>query len=89
MGDKVAAITESAMRGEIGFRESFHQRIALLKGMPETVLSGIADNLPITEGGKALPSLFAPPSFSRLCRSLTCLALGYARDGGRGKKGDQ
>lgn len=56
VGEQVAAITESAMRGEIGFRESFHQRIALLKGMPETVLNGIADNLPITEGAPRLIS---------------------------------
>ena len=34
----VAEITEAAMRGELNFKESFHARIALLKGMPETVL---------------------------------------------------
>ncbi len=54
VGDKVAAITESAMRGEIDFSESFRQRMALLKGMDESVLKGIAERLPITEGAARL-----------------------------------
>jgi phosphoserine phosphatase len=33
----VAEITESAMRGELDFKESFRRRMRLLKGMPETV----------------------------------------------------
>lgn len=50
VGDKVKAITESAMRGEIDFNESFKQRVALLKGLDESVMKEIAENLPITEG---------------------------------------
>ncbi|MEF9923641.1 MAG: phosphoserine phosphatase SerB [Muribaculaceae bacterium] len=50
VGDKVKAITESAMRGEIDFSESFRERVALLKGLDESVLKDIAENLPITEG---------------------------------------
>ncbi|MCH5222097.1 MAG: phosphoserine phosphatase SerB [Muribaculaceae bacterium] len=50
VGDKVKAITESAMRGEIDFCESFKKRIALLEGLDESVLRDIAENLPITEG---------------------------------------
>ena len=56
VGEQVAAITESAMRGEIDFSESFRQRMALLKGMDESVLKGIADSLPITEGAARLIS---------------------------------
>jgi len=56
VGEQVAAITESAMRGEIDFSESFRQRMALLKGMDESVLKGIAENLPITEGAARLIS---------------------------------
>ena len=48
--DKVAAITERAMRGEIDFKESFTERVALLKGLDVSVMQDIADNLPITEG---------------------------------------
>ena len=49
-GDKVRAITESAMRGEIDFCESFRKRIATLKGLDESVLEDIAHHLPYTEG---------------------------------------
>ncbi|MDD2645772.1 MAG: phosphoserine phosphatase SerB [Bacteroides sp.] len=50
VGDQVKAITEKAMRGEIDFNESFIQRVALLKGLDESVLKEVAENLPITEG---------------------------------------
>jgi phosphoserine phosphatase SerB len=50
VGDQVKAITESAMRGEIDFTESFRRRVALLKGLDESVMKEIAENLPITEG---------------------------------------
>lgn len=50
VGEQVKAITESAMRGEIDFSESFKKRVGLLKGLDESVLKEIAENLPITEG---------------------------------------
>ena len=50
VGAEVRAITESAMRGEIDFCESFTRRVALLKGLDESVMREIAENLPITEG---------------------------------------
>ncbi len=50
VGDKVREITERAMRGEIDFCESFKERVALLKGLDESVMREIAENLPITEG---------------------------------------
>lgn len=49
-GDKVRAITERAMRGEIDFKESFTERVALLKGLDVSVMQDIAEHLPITEG---------------------------------------
>lgn len=50
VGPEVRAITESAMRGEIDFNESFRRRVALLKGLDVSVMKDIAENLPITEG---------------------------------------
>ncbi len=50
VGDKVKAITESAMRGEIDFKESFTRRVAMLKGLDESVMKDIAEKLPIAEG---------------------------------------
>ena len=48
--DQVAAITASAMRGEIDFKESFTRRCKLLKGLDVSVMRDIAENLPFTEG---------------------------------------
>ncbi len=57
VGDEVRAITESAMRGEIDFRESFTRRVALLKGLDVSVMQEIAEHLPITEGVDRLMSV--------------------------------
>ena len=54
VGDQVKAITESAMRGEIDFKESFARRVALLKGLDVSVMREIAENMPITEGVERL-----------------------------------
>lgn len=50
VAEKVVAITERAMRGEIEFQESLIERVACLKGLPESVLEEIAEKLPLTEG---------------------------------------
>jgi len=50
VGAEVRAITESAMRGEIDFKESFTRRVSLLKGLDVSVMQDIAEHLPITEG---------------------------------------
>lgn len=50
VGEKVAAITESAMRGEIDFKESFRKRVALLKGLKSDQLENLAQTLPLSEG---------------------------------------
>src|SRR5690625_5439112 len=54
VGDQVVAITEAAMRGELDFKESFAQRLALLRGLDESVLAEIAKNLRLTEGAEKL-----------------------------------
>ena len=50
VGDEVKAITESAMRGEIDFNESLTRRVALLKGLDESVMEEVAKELPYNEG---------------------------------------
>jgi phosphoserine phosphatase len=54
VGDEVKLITESAMQGEIDFKESFIRRMKLLKGLSEDVLHDVAVNLPLTKGAKRL-----------------------------------
>jgi len=56
VGDKVSAITERAMRGEIDFKESFRTRVALLNGLEEGALQRVASQLKITEGAEHLIS---------------------------------
>lgn len=53
-GQQVAEITEKAMQGELDFKQSFEQRVALLKGLDSSVLQSIAEQLPITEGAERL-----------------------------------
>lgn len=57
VGEQVAAITARAMRGEIDFKESFEERVALLKGLDVGVMQDIAEHLPITEGTDRLMSV--------------------------------
>ena len=56
VGTQVAKITERAMRGEINYRESFKQRVALLKGLPESALAEVAATLKYTNGLERLMS---------------------------------
>ena len=44
VGEQVAAITERAMRGEIDFKKSFTERVALLKGLDADVMKGYCRN---------------------------------------------
>ncbi|MDR3273484.1 MAG: phosphoserine phosphatase SerB [Flavobacteriaceae bacterium] len=57
VGAEVRAVTEAAMNGEIDFSESFKRRIKLLKGLDESVLQEVAENLPITEGLERLMNI--------------------------------
>lgn len=51
---QVAAITESAMRGEIEFAESLRRRVALLKGLDESALKQVIDErLQLNPGAQA------------------------------------
>ena len=54
VGDQVSAITEAAMRGELDFRGSFRQRVALLKGLPESALQQVIDTVPLMDGAERL-----------------------------------
>ena len=51
-GEAVAAITEAAMRGEIDFAESLHQRVATLAGLPAEVIDEVADRVELTPGAR-------------------------------------
>jgi phosphoserine phosphatase len=54
VADQVVTITESAMRGEIEFKESFARRVGLLKGLPEERVLELLGRIPLVDGAERL-----------------------------------
>ncbi len=54
VGDRVARITEAAMRGELNFDESFTRRVGLLKGLSAERVHSLLDTIPLAEGAERL-----------------------------------
>jgi len=52
--EQVAAITASAMRGELDFEQSLRARVALLKGLPESVIGEVQMEISLTDGAQDL-----------------------------------
>jgi len=52
--DQVSKITESAMKGELDFKESLQKRVSLLQGLKEEKLQKVANSMPLTEGAERL-----------------------------------
>jgi len=52
--DQVAAITESAMRGELDFQQSFCRRVSLLKGLSASALQDVIDSVSLMDGAERL-----------------------------------
>lgn len=55
--DKVAAITERAMAGELDFEHSLIERVSLLKGLSVAAVEEVARTLPLTDGAERLLSV--------------------------------
>jgi len=53
-GAEIAAITESAMHGELDFADSLRARVALLKGLPASVLTEVQSEISLTPGARTL-----------------------------------
>lgn len=56
--DRVAEITERAMRGELDFAASLRERVSLLEGLPETVIGEVAQELRTAVGAGVLVDTF-------------------------------
>lgn len=50
--EEVRAVTERAMRGEIDFAQSLHERVATLAGLPATVIDEVASGIVLTPGAR-------------------------------------
>jgi len=53
---QVKEITDRAMAGEIDFEASLRERVALLKGLPESVIDEVRNEISLTPGAKTLVS---------------------------------
>ncbi len=54
VGERVRAVTDAAMRGELDFQTSFRQRVALLQGLPEAALERVRARIPLMDGAERL-----------------------------------
>ena len=55
VGNRVAAITERAMRGEVAFAPALRERVALLAGLPETVIAEVLkERITLNRGARTL-----------------------------------
>src|SRR6202034_1865459 len=69
--DRVAEITGRAMRGEIAFEPALRERVALLKGLPASVIDTVIDErIRLTPGGPVLVATM------RANGAYTCLVSG-------------
>ncbi|RSX54705.1 phosphoserine phosphatase SerB [Bifidobacterium samirii] len=49
-GERIAAVTERAMRGELDFEQALRERVALLEGLPASIFRQVHDSLHFTTG---------------------------------------
>ncbi|MGG5172570.1 phosphoserine phosphatase SerB [Pseudarthrobacter sp. J1738] len=56
--EEVAAVTEAAMRGELDFAESLRARVAVLAGLPESVLDQVRHEVVLSRGARSLVEAF-------------------------------
>lgn len=71
--DEIRGITERAMRGEIDFEVSLRERVALLKGLDESVLSSVRREIQLTPGAKTLVA-----TLQKLGHSVAVVSGGFS-----------
>jgi phosphoserine phosphatase len=71
--DKVKEITDAAMRGELDFAESLRARVALLEGLPETVIAEVQQEIVLTPGARTLVK-----TLHQLGHSVAVVSGGFA-----------
>ncbi len=71
-GEEIKAITDSAMRGELDFEASLRARVALLEGLPETVIDEVRQEVLLTPGARTLVS-----TLKKLGHSVAVVSGGF------------
>ena len=69
IAEKVKAITDRAMRGELDFFESLTERVSFLKGLPVSKVDEICKNLPIMNGAKEVVQGLQEKGYKIVCFS--------------------
>ena len=67
--EKVKAITDKAMRGELDFFESLTERVSYLKGLPIEKVDKICHNLPLMNGAKEVVKGLQEKGYKVVCFS--------------------
>jgi len=67
--ERVKAITDKAMNGELDFFESLKERVSLLKGLPYTKAEEICHNLPLMNGAEDIVKELKSRGFKVVCFS--------------------
>lgn len=67
--DKVVAITERAMAGELDFYASLVERVALLKGLPQSKVEEICTSLPMMPGAEEVVAGLKKRGYTIVCFS--------------------
>lgn len=55
---EVRAVTEAAMRGELDFSQSLHQRVRALEGLPMSVIDEVVSRIELSDGAEQLVSAY-------------------------------
>jgi phosphoserine phosphatase len=71
--DEVKTITDAAMRGELDFAASLKARVALLAGLPESVISDVQKEIALTPGARTLVK-----TLQQLGHSVAVVSGGFA-----------
>jgi len=71
-GEEVKTITDAAMRGELDFAESLRARTALLRGLPESVISEVQKEISLTPGARNLVA-----TLNKLGHSVSVVSGGF------------
>lgn len=71
-GEEIKAITDSAMRGELDFEASLRARVALLEGLPESVIDEVRSEIVLTPGARTLVS-----TLQKLGHSVALVSGGF------------
>lgn len=70
--DEIKEITDSAMRGDLDFEASLRARVALLAGLPESVIDEVRDQVLLTPGARTLVS-----TLKKLGHSVAVVSGGF------------